>query len=775
MKRKLGNKGKYQWTIYIWISIFFMVAQIVFSAVLLSQTKRQEVRSNYEMNEQIFRQAAYNIEQSNEVVRGICNSLFINPKIMKMLYSVLEDETIYDWSMDFQSVCNLVLLSNPQIHSIYIYNGTMDQLFSSYRYLGYQDEEIRALIDSGEKIPVLTPFVRDVENPSGKADRVMTYILYDSLNEEGKPDGAVIVNVDWSMFTDEIMQLLTFSAEEKSEIFIFDRDNKILELKEEAAEETENEIYNLLNEIQFSDERNFILQTRRINGEKYGIFFTDISGLDWIVVKIQSYAEVFSNVNRQIMMIVLISVIFCVLMLMSIYFLSRKIYSPIGKLVQKMGRNETREAPEINDIQYLNWVYEELFRKSKENKDKYASSKIMLNYNLQNLLIDGKKTDTAVWEALQAADPDLFQQDNDFGVGILQIDGYRKLQDEYGRREMQLYEFSIENIFTEILGNHGYHSVFIPVENGKMAVLWHGEPSGEEAYRNDIYESFRMTNEYLNRYFQISFSISVSAYRRGIEWIHEAYYQAEQKLSYRYALGKASFVSFDYEVTQADEKETTALRKSLGEHVDEGAAEKIQEDFTKLSELVKRQECSRVMEYIISQAVYILRLADRKEGSNRISQGGGGLERYTEILSLEDWEEMAGHLQTMLLNVLTPRNEQTQKTTLLVDTIQKIIREEYEDPNLCLVQIAGMVRMSSQYVGRIFRTVTGKSVAEYINEYRLEKSIEIMLKTKCTVNEVVGRVGIENESQYYRMFKKKYGDTPKAYMLGLMLEGKEEK
>lgn len=776
-KKRWMNVGTYQKKIYIWISIFFVFAQITFSSAILYKTNQQEIQSNYEMNEKIFRQVAYNIEQSDEVIRGICKSLFVNPKIVKMMYSIPDERALDEWIQEYQSVYTPILLGNPQLQSIYIYNGEMDQLFSSYHYLSYQDEGIRKMLDSGELLPLFTPFVRTIQNISNpsKTSKVITYVLYDTLNEAGRPDGAVIVNVDLNKFNDEIRQLLTFSDEEKSEIFIFSQKEIILDWKEgEKNKEIEKEIKKMTEEIQIPYKKNFALETRKISGEKYGIFFTDISGVDWVVVKVQSYNEVFSNINRLIMMIITVSAVFCAIMLMSIFFLSRKIYGPIGKLVHKVKEAEDKEDSDINEIQYLNQVYEGLFRKAREYQRKFSQSKIILAYNLQNLLMEGTKTDPAVWNALHTMNPVIFQKDNYFCVIMLKIDDYQKLEREYGHDERKLYKFAIENIFSELLENEGYHSVIVPIEADKMVALIQGNAIEEKEYHNSMEACFRIVNENLKKFYQISITGSVSSYCKGIEKIHDAYDVAENNLVYRYALGKASLVFYDYCVEQADGREIDTIMKLLSTHIEEGDFDNIRLDFERITELVKRQDSDHIMDFITRQVVNILDLMGAKEKSQNASRGSAILERYTEILSLETWEEMSEYFLKKLIHVSKTEEKQCQRTNLLVSTIQKIIHEEFEDPNLCLQQISEMIKMSSQYVGRIFKGTVGISVAEYINEYRLKKSIEIMMSTGCTISDVLEKVGIENESQYYRLFKKKYGTTPKAYMLELLTAEKIE-
>jgi YesN/AraC family two-component response regulator/phosphoribosylformylglycinamidine (FGAM) synthase PurS component len=717
-------------------------------------------------------QVSHNVEQSDHEIRNLCNSLFVNPKIARMMYGIMPEEDVYEWIQEFKSVCDPILLSNPLVESIYVYNRKMDHLFSSYRYLSFQDEELRTILGEKDTTSLLTPIVRQIDNPAGqdKKTKVITYILYDALDQMGKPDGAIIVNVNFDKFNDEIKQLITFSEEEKSKVFIYDKNGNIYfdQKEDETAERLKEKVQGMLDDFQIPTGDNFLLKTEKIMGEKYGIFFTMIPSMDWTIVKVQSYKDVFYNLNNQKRMIVVVSIIFSALILVLIYGLAQKIYSPINRLVQKVKGEKPGDGSQVNDILYLNRAYENLFQKARENQKKGPQNKIMLTYNLRSLLIDGKETDDKVLETLQAVDGKLFRRDNQFGVGILQIDNYQRFKEKYDRKDQDIYKYAIENILSEVLVSYAYYNVIIPVAEDKMAAIFHGNPADESEYLRVMENCFHTVNENVKKYFNISFSVSVSSYQKGIEQIHELYRRAENQLAYRYVIGKEAVILYDYKVEQVDNKDISKVMKQLNRHIQANNKNGVCGDFKKLTELVRQCNSDNLIEFVTGQVIQILHMIDVRERTNNGYGGNGFLERYTQILSLETWGEAADQLQRILDDVMTVEDKQTQKTKLLVCTIQKVVWEEYEDSNLSVSQIAEMVKMSSQYVGRIFRGVMGMSIADYINEYRLTKSIEIMMETGCTVSEVLDKVGIENESQYYRLFKKKYGTTPKAYILELL-------
>ncbi|WP_308635559.1 helix-turn-helix domain-containing protein [Paenibacillus silvisoli] len=58
------------------------------------------------------------------------------------------------------------------------------------------------------------------------------------------------------------------------------------------------------------------------------------------------------------------------------------------------------------------------------------------------------------------------------------------------------------------------------------------------------------------------------------------------------------------------------------------------------------------------------------------------------------------------------------------------------------------------------------SVPEYINQVRLAKAVEWMENSKLSIQDIMRRVGIENESYFYKLFKAKHGMTPREYIAG---------
>lgn len=91
----------------------------------------------------------------------------------------------------------------------------------------------------------------------------------------------------------------------------------------------------------------------------------------------------------------------------------------------------------------------------------------------------------------------------------------------------------------------------------------------------------------------------------------------------------------------------------------------------------------------------------------------------------------------------------------------KEIDENYKSASLGAV--AKENNVSAAYVSKAVKTTTGKTFKTLLCERRLDRAAELLRTTDLTANEIIGYVGYENSSYFYRAFSDRFKMTPKAY------------
>ena len=90
------------------------------------------------------------------------------------------------------------------------------------------------------------------------------------------------------------------------------------------------------------------------------------------------------------------------------------------------------------------------------------------------------------------------------------------------------------------------------------------------------------------------------------------------------------------------------------------------------------------------------------------------------------------------------------------------IDSDYADAQLTVGAIAASVGVSSDYLSRQFRQVTGIAVQEYLRRYRFARAMEL-LQTGLSVGDVAAQVGFGSLCHFSREFKREMGITPSQY------------
>jgi len=84
--------------------------------------------------------------------------------------------------------------------------------------------------------------------------------------------------------------------------------------------------------------------------------------------------------------------------------------------------------------------------------------------------------------------------------------------------------------------------------------------------------------------------------------------------------------------------------------------------------------------------------------------------------------------------------------------------------HLSVKELSSLFGISCGYFTEIFKSVTGKTPIEYINQIRIDKSKELLLNTTLKIKEIALKAGFKDEFYFSRVFKKLEGCSPSQFI-----------
>ncbi|MFV0529056.1 MAG: AraC family transcriptional regulator [Lachnospiraceae bacterium] len=105
-------------------------------------------------------------------------------------------------------------------------------------------------------------------------------------------------------------------------------------------------------------------------------------------------------------------------------------------------------------------------------------------------------------------------------------------------------------------------------------------------------------------------------------------------------------------------------------------------------------------------------------------------------------------------------NSENVYTNIYVNKAVNYIKSHYND-SLNISLLASLLGLDRSYFSRLFKQVTNTSPQEYIINYRLERAREILFENDLTNEKLAALVGYSDTVTFCRMYKKKFGFSPK--------------
>ncbi len=101
----------------------------------------------------------------------------------------------------------------------------------------------------------------------------------------------------------------------------------------------------------------------------------------------------------------------------------------------------------------------------------------------------------------------------------------------------------------------------------------------------------------------------------------------------------------------------------------------------------------------------------------------------------------------------------------MIDEVKDYIDNNL-DRHLTLTDVAEHFHYSGEHISREFKRRFGIGFARYANDMRLERARQYLM-SGCLVHEAASRAGFVDDSYFARLFREKYGLSPKKFLASL--------
>jgi len=771
--RDIFKSKSYQNRIILWITASTTLIVIISTLVIYGTVHKIFLNKEYETNKEILGQMKYNTEFMDKTIANICFYMYTNTDSSFIMNSTSKEIDMNELSVRLGKVAGSAILSNNYIQSICIYNSFDEQYFYTGKPLFFDDIHLKQIMSKYPNVPKLKPILRKIKNDYGtktNEEEVLTYILYETAGTPSKIDSAIIVNVRPEWLLDNLKIVNMPKKDSNSSVYVMNEKGEFIG-KQKNDEAEEQWLYAGFNKNKNLNKELTGFFDAKLNGQKYFVTYTRVESDGLVLFKVQPVKEIYSyfNIIRNSIFLVLIA--FIMIAIIISIFVSRRLYNPINKLIGQITLNKQDvQYDEANkdEISYLNSVYSYAFDKlSYYEREKSMNHRIMKTYWLRKLITEGEWLDREESESIFKANSLNISYDDYFIICVFKIDNFAKVKLKNNMINMDLIRFAIVNIMSEVISQSFAVESVEMYEDQMVSVV--GIKAEQEDYIMDLSNKIKKSQQYVLQYFNISVTASVSEMILNFREIPQGYEYALKSSLYRFAMGKMSIIvpeKTKQNISSTKEEYSKKFNKLLVEGIKTSNISDIEVSLKSILEDICELNYDRIMGEIVN-LIDVVKSTFDKMIINRNCVGSDLTNLSNNVFKIETIDEFYHLLVKIIEDKLQYKNEDEiqLKYTVIAKQAIDIIINNYSDSNLCTNQIADMMKMNPRRISRIFKDFSGVTIAEQISEVRLKKAAELLENTQISVYEIIEKIGLENESYFYKMFKARFRCTPKEYSL----------
>lgn len=298
---------------------------------------------------------------------------------------------------------------------------------------------------------------------------------------------------------------------------------------------------------------------------------------------------------------------------------------------------------------------------------------------------------------------------------------------------------------------------FVIFENNNNLCLYlpFGDNTTEIEIMHDIGNYIQQINYSIYKFFNFNLLWGISCPSRKDYSIHECYKEAFKMLEKSPFTSKRSFnISIEAEDLTKLNSLSIKQEKDLLAALSELSKTKVNRI---LDEIFNNIEIKSPSDIILGELISIATkfCSEFNVSSKEITPLGNGPYEQSEYVAWS--KDMFAYIIDKHLN----ESEQNYHFKY-VQSVMEFISHNYSK-NVTLKEISAYVGISEQYLSKIFKLQTGKTLSSYLTEYRVERAKEILTREEINLKFLYSMVGFNDYNYFFVVFKKHVGCTPNEY------------
>lgn len=764
--RIMGSRKKsvfFSWLIS-YISIL-LIPMAISSIVYIESSKIIERETN-KANQALLKQTRQAIDASVADIEKLSLQIALNPRVQSLLYAKPPHTSRHHYiRANLVKDFNSYIAPNGIVDNFYVYFNYSDLIITPtsvyspillydtfYKDKGAKYEDWYNLIRSNHR-QELQPIV--VSEDSKRLAKSIAYMQSLPINNMGNHMATVVISVDERRFRDAIQNIKWMDS---STVVILDDRNNIMGLSGSS------DLAFSLSYEKLTDQNGLV--NSNIEGQQVIISYISSDVNSWKYVSITP-VKVFMEKVEYIKHLTTISMIISMLIGGIVaYVFSKKNYNPLQQIVESLAIGVGASLDDgYNEYKFINDAVFAALSENEKIREKLEQQNKVIKDNFLVKLLKGKHLDIISFEDMQLTFDVHFHSDN-FVVSLIYIEDFVKLFEDQNNMSavdrIKLVHFIIENVMKETLES-SYDFYLLEVDDFLAGIInLKAKPDNKSI--EDIKSHIQKAQEFIEKHFYITVTITLSDIVSSTSAISSAYQQVLDAMEYRMILGTGDIITYsDIQVSKPYYNYSLDEEQKLINLIKTGDYDNAKDILLKvLNDNCRDSNVSvDILKCLLSDIICtVMKTIDEGENLNMLLDQNP----IEDILSSTGIVEMKYEMLNLLYNVCEHNREKNMDIECqLKHKIMEYVEENYHDKNLNVSKIGEYFDMTPSYISRLFKDRTGESLLDYINETRLKKAKELLVQNDLTVEKVGSMVGYSNSNTFIRVFKKYEGITPGKY------------